>query len=122
MINQQTEKNQDGENISQKMELKFFIYMVIIFFALPLAIIQIPGVEKVGEAIISPFMKIIESGQQSWKKSIFTNSDKLSRHVYIESALLNLKGVKFSQNKSHMKICRLLQKGKWLPWSWQSEQ
>ena len=65
MLNQQNEKNQDGENISQKMELKFFIYMVIIFFALPLAIIQIPGVEKIGEAIISPFMKIIESGQQS---------------------------------------------------------
>ena len=63
MLNQRTEKDQDGENVSQKMELKFFIYMVIIFFALPLAIIQIPGVEKVGEAIISPFMKIIESGQ-----------------------------------------------------------
>ena len=63
MQDQQNNKDHDGVNISQKLELKFFIYMVIIFFALPLAIIQIPGVEKVGEAIISPFMKIIESGQ-----------------------------------------------------------
>ena len=61
MVNQQTEKNQDGENISQKMELKFFIYMTIVFFVLPLVIIQIPGVEKIGNAILSPFMKVIES-------------------------------------------------------------
>jgi hypothetical protein len=35
--------------------------MTIVFFALPLAIIQIPGVEKIGEVILSPFMKVIES-------------------------------------------------------------
>ena len=61
MVNQQNEKNQDAENISQKMELKFFIYMTIVFFVLPLVIIQIPGVEKIGNLILSPFMKIIES-------------------------------------------------------------
>ena len=61
MQNQQNNKDQDGVNISQKLELKFFIYMTIAFFALPLAIIQIPGVEKIGDAILSPFMKIIES-------------------------------------------------------------
>ena len=61
MQNQQNDKDQDGVNISQKLELKFFIYMTIVFFALPLAIIQIPGVEKIGDAILSPFMKIIES-------------------------------------------------------------
>jgi hypothetical protein len=65
MLNQQNDQDQREENISQKIELKFFIYMVIIFFALPLAIIQIPGVEKIGDVIISPIMKIIESGQQS---------------------------------------------------------
>ena len=61
MLNQQTDKDRDGVNISQKMELKFFLYMTIVFFALPLAIIQIPGVEKIGNAILSPFMKVIES-------------------------------------------------------------
>ena len=70
MLNQQNDQDPREENISQKMELKFFIYMVIIFFALPLAIIQIPGVEKIGDVIISPFMKIIESGQQSWQNLI----------------------------------------------------
>ena len=61
MQNQQNNKDQDGVNISQKLELKFFIYMTILFFVLPLAIIQIPGVEKIGEAILSPFMRVIES-------------------------------------------------------------
>jgi hypothetical protein len=61
MQNQQNNKDQDRVNISQKLELKFFIYMTIVFFALPLAIIQIPGIEKIGDAIISPFMKVIDS-------------------------------------------------------------
>jgi hypothetical protein len=61
MQDQQNNKDQAGVNISQKLELKFFIYMTIVFFALPLAIIQIPGVEKIGEVILSPFMKVIES-------------------------------------------------------------
>lgn len=61
MQNQQNNKDQDGVNISQKVELKFFIYMTIVFFALPLAIIQIPGIEKIGDAIISPFMRVIDS-------------------------------------------------------------
>ena len=63
MQNQQNNKNRDGDNISEKLELKFFVLMTIVFFALPLAIIQIPGVEKIGDAILSPFMKIIESKQ-----------------------------------------------------------
>ena len=61
MQNHQNNKDQDGINLSQKLELKFFIYMTIVFFVLPLVIIQIPGVEKVGNLILSPFMKIIES-------------------------------------------------------------
>ena len=61
MQNHQNNKDQDGINISQKLELKFFIYMTIVFFVLPLVIIQIPGVEKIGNLILSPFMKIIES-------------------------------------------------------------
>ena len=61
MQDQQNNKDQDRINISQKLELKFFIYMTILFFVLPLAIIQIPGVEKIGEAILSPFMRVIES-------------------------------------------------------------
>ena len=61
MQDQQNNKDQDGVNISQKLELKFFIYMTILFFVLPLAIIQIPGVEKIGESILSPFMRVIES-------------------------------------------------------------
>ena len=61
MQDQQNNKDQDGVNISKKLELKFFIYMTILFFVLPLAIIQIPGVEKIGEAILSPFMRVIES-------------------------------------------------------------
>ena len=61
MQNHQNNKDQDGINVSQKLELKFFIYMTIVFFVLPLVIIQIPGVEKIGNLILSPFMKIIES-------------------------------------------------------------
>ena len=63
MQNQQNNKDRDGVNISQKLELKFFFLMTIVFFALPLAIIQIPGVEKIGDAILSPFMKVIDSRQ-----------------------------------------------------------
>ena len=63
MQDQQNNKDRDGENISQKLELKFFVLMTIVFFALPLAIIQIPGVEKIGDAILSPFMKVINSRQ-----------------------------------------------------------
>ena len=61
MQNHQNNKDQDGINLSQKLELKFFIYMTIVFFVLPLVIIQIPGVEKISNLILSPFMKIIES-------------------------------------------------------------
>mgnify|MGYP001206342076 FL=1 len=61
MQNHQNNKDQDGINLSQKLELKFFIYMTIVFFVLPLVIIQIPGVEKIGNLILSPFMKVIES-------------------------------------------------------------
>ena len=61
MQNHQNNKDQDGINVSQKLELKFFIYMTIVFFVLPLVIIQIPGVEKIGNLILSPFMKVIES-------------------------------------------------------------
>lgn len=61
MQNHQDNKDQDGINVSQKLELKFFIYMTIVFFVLPLVIIQIPGVEKIGNLILSPFMKVIES-------------------------------------------------------------
>jgi hypothetical protein len=61
MQNQKNNNDQDRVNISQKLELKFFIYMTIVFFALPLAIIQIPGIEKIGQAILSPFMRVIDS-------------------------------------------------------------
>ena len=61
MQNHQNNKDQDGINLSQKLELKFFIYMTIVFFVLPMVIIQIPGVEKIGNLILSPFMKVIES-------------------------------------------------------------
>lgn len=61
MQNHQNNKDQDRINVSQKLELKFFIYMTVVFFVLPLVIIQIPGVEKIGNLILSPFMKIIES-------------------------------------------------------------
>lgn len=43
------------DNISKKVELKFFLVMIIIFFAIPMLIIQIPGIEKVGETILKPF-------------------------------------------------------------------
>lgn len=57
----QKSKSQNENSISQKVELKFFIIMTILFFVVPLLIIQIPAVEKVGDAILYPFMKIIES-------------------------------------------------------------
>ena len=43
------------DNISKKVELKFFLVMITVFFAFPILIIQIPGIEKVGETILKPF-------------------------------------------------------------------
>ena len=43
------------DNISQKVELKFFLVMITVFFVVPILIIQIPGIEKVGETILKPF-------------------------------------------------------------------
>ena len=43
------------DNISQKVELRFFLVMVTVFFVVPILIIQIPGIEKVGETILKPF-------------------------------------------------------------------
>ena len=48
------------ENISQKVELKFFLAMVTLFFIIPLLLIQIPGIEKVGQTILSPFQFILD--------------------------------------------------------------
>ena len=42
-------------NISQKIELKFFLVMITVFFVFPILIIQIPGIEKIGETILRPF-------------------------------------------------------------------
>ena len=47
------------ENIGQKIELKFFLVMMTIFFAVPMLIIQIPGIEKIGETILKPFDSIL---------------------------------------------------------------
>ena len=43
------------DNISQKVELRFFLVMITVFFVIPILIIQIPGIEKVGETILKPF-------------------------------------------------------------------
>ena len=43
------------DNISQKVELRFFLVMITVFFVVPILIIQIPGIEKVGETILKPF-------------------------------------------------------------------
>ena len=43
------------DNISRKAEIKFFLAMVTTFFILPILIIQIPGIEKIGETILKPF-------------------------------------------------------------------
>ena len=43
------------DNISQRSEIKFFLVMITVFFLFPIMIIQIPGVEKIGEAILRPF-------------------------------------------------------------------
>ena len=43
------------DNISQKVELKFFLVMITVFFIFPILIIQIPGIEKIGETILRPF-------------------------------------------------------------------
>ena len=42
-------------NISQKVELKFFLVMITVFFVFPILVIQIPGIEKIGETILRPF-------------------------------------------------------------------
>ena len=47
------------DNISQKVELRFFLVMITVFFVVPILIIQIPGIEKVGETIIKPFEFIL---------------------------------------------------------------
>lgn len=47
------------DNISHKAEIKFFLAMTTIFFLLPILIIQIPGIEKIGEAILKPFNFIL---------------------------------------------------------------
>tara|TARA_B100000073_G_scaffold330795_1_gene319568 strand:+ start:988 stop:1146 length:159 start_codon:yes stop_codon:yes gene_type:complete len=46
-------------NISQGAEFKFFLIMITIFFLLPILIIQIPGIEKIGETILKPFNFIL---------------------------------------------------------------
>ena len=56
----QGNENTGGDIISQRIELKFFIFMTFSFFILPLLLMQIPGIEKIGFAIINPFMRIIE--------------------------------------------------------------
>ena len=43
------------DNISQKVELRFFLVMITVFFVVPILIIQIPGIEKVGDTILKPF-------------------------------------------------------------------
>ena len=47
------------DNISQKVELRFFLVMITVFFVVPILIIQIPGIEKVGETILKPFEFIL---------------------------------------------------------------
>ena len=47
------------DNISRKAEIKFFLAMVTTFFILPILIIQIPGIEKIGETILKPFNFIL---------------------------------------------------------------
>ena len=42
-------------NVSQKIELRFFLVIITVFFVFPILIIQIPGIEKVGETILKPF-------------------------------------------------------------------
>ena len=42
-------------NISKKVELKFFLVMITVFFVFPILVIQIPGIEKIGETILRPF-------------------------------------------------------------------
>ncbi|MAU76988.1 MAG: hypothetical protein CL831_09010 [Crocinitomicaceae bacterium] len=60
LANHQGNKIKEGDIISQRVELKFFIFMTITFFILPLLVMQIPGIEMIGEAILNPFMKIID--------------------------------------------------------------
>lgn len=47
------------KEFNQKAELQFFLIMTLIFFIIPILIIQIPGAERIGQAILSPFNFII---------------------------------------------------------------
>jgi len=47
------------KEFNQKAELQFFLIMTLMFFIVPILIIQIPGVERIGQAILSPFNFII---------------------------------------------------------------
>ena len=61
MQNEETNKDQVEDHLSNRLELKFFLSMTLLFFIFPILIIQIPGIEKIGDAILAPFMKVIES-------------------------------------------------------------
>ena len=47
------------DSISQRAEIKFFLIMITIFFLFPMLIIQVPGIEKIGETILKPFNFIL---------------------------------------------------------------
>ena len=47
------------KEFNQKAELQFFLIMTLIFFIIPILIIQIPGAERIGQVILSPFNFII---------------------------------------------------------------
>ena len=51
----------DDESRHSKTDIKFFVWMTVVFFVIPILIINIPGVEKIGSTITAPFMKIIDS-------------------------------------------------------------
>ena len=62
------------ENISQKVEFKFFLVMVTLFFINPLLLIQIPGIEKVGETTQGPFNLYLTTNNKA-QKSRHNNSN-----------------------------------------------
>ena len=45
---------------ANKIELKFFLGMSILFFILPILIIQIPGIENVGKFVLKPYEFIMK--------------------------------------------------------------
>ena len=47
------------KEFNQKADLQFFLIMTLMFFIVPILIIQIPGVERIGQALLSPFNFII---------------------------------------------------------------